>query len=203
MDRLLDGYQRFRAGGWTDHRERLQALADEGQKPLAMIVACSDSRADPAMVFDTAPGELFVVRNVANLVPPYTPDGGLRGTSAALEFGIRVLEVPDLIVMGHQRCGGVHSLVHGFPERAQDFVEPWMRLAQPAVDAARAAGTPEDLIDDVCEHETVKLSLKNLRTFPWIAQREADGRLRLHGFRFGIADGVLERLEADGTFAAV
>lgn len=203
MDRLLDGYQRFRAGGWTNHRERLQALADEGQKPHALIVACSDSRADPAMVFDTAPGELFVVRNVANLVPPYDPDGDFHGTSAALEFGVRVLEVPHLIVMGHQKCGGVHSLVHGFPERAQDFVEPWMRMAQPAVDAARAAGTPEDLIDDVCEHETVKLSLNNLRTFPWIARREAEGRLQLHGFRFGIADGVLERLNPDGTFTPV
>jgi len=203
MDKLLDGYRRFRTGGWTAHRERLQTLADEGQKPHALIVACSDSRADPAMVFDTAPGQLFVVRNVANLVPPYDPDGDFHGTSAALEFGVRVLEVPHLIVMGHQKCGGVHSLVHGFPERAQDFVEPWMRMAQPAVDAARAAGTPEDLIDDVCEHETVKLSLNNLRTFPWIAAREADGRLQLHGFRFGIADGLLEQLQLDGTFAPV
>lgn len=203
MDALLDGYRRFRDSGWTSHRERLETLAAEGQKPIALIVACSDSRADPAMVFDTAPGQLFVVRNVANLVPPYDPDGDFHGTSAALEFGVRVLEVPHLIVMGHQKCGGVHSLVHGFPERAQDFVEPWMKMAQPAVDAARAAGTPEDLIDDVCEHETVKLSLNNLRTFPWIAEREAAGLLQLHGFRFGIADGRLEQLQADGTFLAV
>ena len=203
MDKLLDGYRRFRAGGWTAHRERLKALASDGQKPQALIVACADSRADPAMVFDTAPGELFVVRNVANLVPPYDPDGDLHGTSAALEFGVRVLEVPHIVVMGHQKCGGVHALVHGFPDQVQDFVKPWMSMAQPAVDAARAAGTPEDLIDDVCEYETVKLSLANLRTFPWIAEREAEGKLALHGFRFGIADGVLERLSPDGTFAPV
>lgn len=203
MDALLDGYRRFRDSGWTSHRERLETLAAEGQKPIALIVACSDSRADPAMVFDTAPGQLFVVRNVANLVPPYDPDGDFRGTSAALEFGVRVLEVPHLIVMGHQKCGGIHALVHGFPAQVRDFVQPWMRMAQPAVDAARAAGTPEDLIDDVCEHETVKLSLNNLRTFPWIAEREEAGLLQLHGFRFGIAEGLLEQLQADGTFAAV
>ena len=203
MDELLDGYRRFRDSGLATHRSRMRALASEGQRPRALIVACSDSRADPAMVFDTAPGELFVVRNVANLVPPYDPDGDFHGTSAALEFGVRVLEVPHLIVMGHQKCGGIHALVHGFPEQVQDFVKPWMRMAQPAVDAARAAGTPEEEIDDVCEHETVKLSLANLRTFPWIAEREAAGLLTLHGFRFGISDGMLERLDPDGSFSAV
>ncbi len=203
MDKLIDGYRRFRDSGLATHRNRMQALACEGQHPQAMIVACSDSRADPAMVFDTAPGQLFVIRNVANLVPPYDPDGEMHGTSAALEFGVRVLEVPHLIVMGHQMCGGIRALVHGFPDQVQDFVKPWMSMAQPAVDAARAAGTPEDQIDDVCEHETVKLSLNNLRTFPWIAEREADGRLQLHGLRFGIGDGMLERLNPDGTFSAV
>ena len=203
MDQLIEGYRRFRDTGWTAHRQRLKDLAADGQKPQALIVACSDSRADPAMVFDTAPGELFVVRNVANLVPPYDPDGDFHGTSAALEFGVRVLEVPNIVVMGHQMCGGVHSMVHGFPERAQDFVEPWMKMAQPALEAARAAGTPFELLDDVCEYETVKLSLRNLRTFPWIAEREADGRLSLHGFRFGIANGVLERLGEDGVFNPV
>jgi carbonic anhydrase len=203
MEQLIEGYRRFRTNAWSARAGQFRDLADAGQKPQALVVACSDSRADPAMIFDTAPGQLFMVRNVANLVPPYDPDGDLHGTSAALEFGVRVLEVPNIVVMGHQRCGGVHSLIHGFPERAQDFVEPWMRMAQPALDAARAAGTPFDLLDDVCEHETVKLSLTNLRTFPWIAEREADGRLTLHGFRFGIADGVLERLQPDGTFAAI
>ena len=99
--------------------------------------------------------------------------------------------------------GPLVVMVHGFPERAQDFVEPWMKMAQPALEAARAAGTPFELLDDVCEYETVKLSLRNLRTFPWIAEREADGRLSLHGFRFGIANGVLERLGEDGVFNPV
>ena len=203
MDRLIEGYRRFRYGSWPTHRSRLETLAAEGQKPHALIIACSDSRADPSMIFDVAPGELFVVRNVANLVPPYDPDGDFHGTSAALEFGVRVLEAPNIVVMGHQKCGGVHSLVHGFPPQVQDFVKPWMSMAQPALDAAKAAGTPVDLLDDVCEYETVKLSLTNLRTFPWIAEREAAGQLRLHGFRFGIADGVLERLGEDGAFKPV
>lgn len=203
METLIEGYRRFRQNAWSARATQFRSLADEGQKPQALIIACSDSRADPAMIFDVAPGQLFVVRNVANLVPPYNPDGDYHGTSAALEFGIRVLEIPNLIVMGHQKCGGVHSLVHGFPERAQDFVEPWMKMAQPALDAARAAGTPFDLLDDVCEHETVKLSLTNLRTFPWIAEAEAQGRLTLHGLRFGIADGLLEQLGPDGTFSPV
>ena len=203
MEQLIEGYRRFRQNAWSARSTQYRSLADEGQKPQALVVACSDSRADPAMIFDTAPGQLFMVRNVANLVPPYDPDGDLHGTSAALEFGVRVLQVPNIVVMGHQKCGGVHALVHGFPEQVQDFVKPWMSMAQPAVDAARAAGTPEDLIDDVCEHETVKLSLANLRTFPWIAEREAAGLLKLHGFRFGIADGLLERLGEDGTFTAV
>ncbi len=201
MDELIEGYRRFRGQGWTYHRERLEALAAEGQKPAALIVACSDSRADPAMIFDTAPGELFVVRNVANLVPPYQPDGRYHGVSAALEFGVRVLEIPHIVVMGHGQCGGVNAMIHGAPELARDFVEPWVSMARPALDAARAAGTPDDLLDDVCEHETVKLSLSNLRTFPWIVEREGDGRVTLHGFRFSIRDGCLEQLQPDGTFA--
>ncbi|WP_296815062.1 carbonic anhydrase [Brevundimonas sp.] len=203
MDTLIEGYRRFRADGWSAHRDRLKTLADEGQRPTAMIIACSDSRADPAMVFDTAPGELFVVRNVANLVPPYQPDGGYHGVSAALEFGVKVLQVPNLIVMGHAHCGGVNAMIHGAPDIVKDFVAPWVAMARPALDAARASGVADEDLQAACEHETVKVSLANLRTFPWIAEREADGRLRLHGLRFAIADGVLERLGDDGAFSAV
>ncbi len=170
----------------------------EGQRPIALVIACSDSRADPAMVFDAAPGELFVVRNVAALVPPYQPDGGLHGVSAALEFGVRVLGVERLVVMGHARCGGVAALLHGAPAEARDFVEPWMSMARPALERCTAGRADE--AEDACEEEVVRLSLTNLRTFPWIADAEREKRTKLIGARFDVATGVLSTLGMDGRF---
>jgi carbonic anhydrase len=132
MDGLLEGYRRFRAEVWPRERERFEKLAD-GQQPETLVIACSDSRVDPAMVFGAAPGELFVVRNVAALVPPYEPDGGRHGVSAALEFGVRMLGVKRIVVMGHARCGGVQALLLGAPKQCRDFVEPWMSIAEPAL----------------------------------------------------------------------
>ena len=164
-----------------------------------MVIACSDSRVDPTMIFGVGPGELFVVRNVANLVPQYAPDAAYHGTSAALEFGVNVLEVPDLIVLGHGMCGGIRALLD--PSLAPpDFVAPWMSIARAARDRVLAC-TPVEDAQTACEHEAVKLSLDNLRTFPWIAEREAAGRLRLHGASFDIRFGVLELLGEDGRFA--
>lgn len=119
MDELLDGYRRFRSEVWPSERARYEQLARRGQRPKTLIVACSDSRVDPQTVFDAAPGELFVVRNVAGLVPPYSPDGVYHGTSAALEFGVRVLKVENIVVLGHAQCGGVAAMVQGRrPRRA-------------------------------------------------------------------------------------
>jgi carbonic anhydrase len=150
------------------------------------------------MVFGAAPGELFIIRNVANLVPPYSPDGDHHGTSAALEFAVRVLEVPHIIVLGHAMCGGVHAMLNGFPETAQDFVEPWMRIAG----EARARALACDPVDaqQAGEHEMVKLSLRNLRGFPWVADRMAAGQLRLTGGSFDIRNGILSILGDDGNF---
>lgn len=192
------GYRQFRADVWPERRKLFEGLAQNGQKPRALVICCSDSRVDPAMVFGAAPGELFIIRNVANLVPPYQPDGDYHGTSAALEFAVRVLEVPRIIILGHAMCGGVHALLNGFPETAQDFVEPWMRIASEA--RARALVCEPGDAQTACEQETVKLSLRNLRSFPWVAQRLAEGRLKLTGGSFDIRSGLLTILGDDGNF---
>jgi len=202
MRRLLDGYHRFRGNHWPERRRMFEDLADIGQQPRAMVVSCADSRVDPGMIFDAGPGELFVVRNVANLVPPYAPDSAYHGTSAALEFGVRVLEVSELLVMGHGLCGGVRAMLQGTPPEASDFVAGWIGLAARARDRALAC---DDGVDRqlCCEQETVKLSLDNLMTFPWIAERVATGRLHLHGAHFDIRTGQLSLLGAGGTFDEV
>jgi carbonic anhydrase len=202
MDGLLKGYRRFRRDAWPDRRRLFERLADGGQQPRAMVITCADSRVDPSMIFDTSPGELFVVRNVASLVPPYAPDAAHHGTSAALEFGVRVLGVPDLLVMGHALCGGVRALLEGTPPEASDFVAQWMAMAEPAKQRTLAYADKADW-QLRCEQETVKLTLGTLLTFPWIAERVAAGRLRLHGAHFDIRSGALSVLGEDAEFAAV
>jgi carbonic anhydrase len=202
MDRLLTGYRRFRRNAWPERRRLFETLAGHGQHPRAMVLCCADSRVDPSMIFDAAPGELFVVRNVAALVPRYAPDALYHGTSAAMEFGVRVLEVPDLVVMGHALCGGVRALLEGTPLEASDFVGPWIEIA--ASVRARALACDDPAARQLRgEQEIVRLTLDNLRSFPWIAERVAAGRLRLHGAHFGIASGELSYLQADGSFAVV
>jgi carbonic anhydrase len=198
MDDLIAGYRRFRAGTWSAERIRFEELSRHGQQPRALVIACSDSRTDPQMVFNAAPGELFVVRNIANLVPPYGPDGEPHGVSSAVEFAVRALRVPDIIVMGHAMCGGIKALLEGTPPELSDFVGPWVRIAEPA--RQKAVQVPADQRHAFCEHESVRLSLRNLMTFPWIKQAVEAGKLRLHGCFFGISSGVLERLGPDGVF---
>jgi carbonic anhydrase len=201
MDRLIEGYRRFRSEIWPSERARYEALALMGQRPETLVVACSDSRVDPQTVFGAVPGELFVLRNVAGLVPPYRPDGQAHGSSAALEFGVRVLKVRRIVVLGHARCGGVKAMVEGAPEEARDFVEPWMAIAKSALAPIPEPAPGTDLLGHY-EAEIVRLSLTNLRTFPWIAASVAAGELALHGCSFDVHTGVLSRL--DGTrFVAV
>ncbi|WP_417232775.1 carbonic anhydrase [Brevundimonas sp.] len=198
---LLTGYQRFRRQRWPQEHAEYEALA-RGQTPHTLVVACSDSRADPALIFDAAPGELFVIRNVANLVPPYQPDGKLHGVSAALEFGVRVLKVHRIVVMGHAYCGGVHAMLNGAPDNCQDFVAPWVNQAGPHV-RRFVEDFPADQTERAAEEAVVRLSIDNLRTFPWIAEREAAGNLTLSGLHFGIADGILRALTGPGRFEAL
>jgi carbonic anhydrase len=201
MDDLVDGYHRFRSGTWRDERSRFEELSLIGQKPRALVIACSDSRTDPQMVFNAAPGELFVVRNVANLAPPYGPDDQPHGISAAIEFAVRALRVGEIVVMGHAMCGGIRTLLNGAPAEVSDFVGQWVRIAEPA--RQRAIKAPPERQQDICEHEAVRLSLTNLMTFPWIKSAVEAGELKLHGCFFDIRSGILERLGEDGIFRPI
>ena len=200
MERLIEGYRRFRTSQWPQERERFEAVADQGQSPKAMVIACSDSRVDPQAIFGAGPGELFVVRNVANLVPPFEKDSAYHGTSAALEFAVLWLKVRDIIVLGHGMCGGVHALLNGL-DGGSDFIEHWVEIAAPAKRATEGAA-PHDR-QKACEEATVRLSLANLMTFPFVTDAVFGGRLALHGAYFDIRHGQLLRLGPDGEFSAV
>lgn len=197
MDRLVEGYRRFRATSWPRQRERFEALA-AGQSPHTLVIGCSDSRVDPQLILDAAPGEIFVVRNVANLVPPYQPDAAYHGTSAAIEFAVRGLGVDAVLVMGHGRCGGCRALVEAPPDGVGDFVVPWMGIAALARERARASGLEGDALATACEHEVVRLSLANLLSFPFVREAVEAGRLTLHGAWFEVATGTLMELTDDG-----
>lgn len=203
MDQLIAGYRRFRAEQWPHERERFEHLSG-GQQPRTMVITCADSRVDPSMIFNAAPGELFVVRNVANLVPPYAPDAAYHGTSAALEFAVRALQVENIVVLGHAQCGGVKALLEGAPPTVSDFVGQWMQIAEPARRWVMAGEYEHEHERQLaCEHEVVRLSLDNLRTFWWVREALEAGRLRLHGCYFGIRTGVLEVLGPNDQFAPV
>jgi len=204
MDELIAGYRRFRAEQWPKERERFEHLSS-GQQPHTMVITCSDSRVDPSMIFGAAPGEMFIVRNVANLVPPYAPDAAYHGTSAALEFAVRALKVRHIVVLGHAQCGGVKALLEGTPPSVSDFVGQWMQIATPARQRVMACcGHADDHTRQLaCEHEVVKLSLENLQTFWWVRDAVKAGELRLHGCYFGIRTGELEVVGTDGKFTPI
>jgi carbonic anhydrase len=209
-DHLLAGYRSFVAGRLPDEQARFKEMAEKGQKPRVMLIGCCDSRVPPEVIFGAGPGELFVVRNVANLVPTYGPDANQHGTSAALEFAVMGLRVEHVVVMGHAQCGGVRSYVenevdpYARPLSAGDFIGQWMTLIKPA---ANRIGPPVGSVVDHVERlakESVRQSLDNLRTFPWVKTLEDRGNLKLHGAYFGVADGRLQTLdEATGAFTPV
>jgi carbonic anhydrase len=204
MDSLINGYRRFRAESWPQERARFEELAKHGQRPRIMVIACSDSRVDPQMIFGAAPGELFVVRNVANLVPPYAPDAAYHGTSAALEFAVKALEVEHIVVLGHALCGGIAALLDASAAPLGDFIHHWMAIAAPAHRRAiECTELAPEARQELCEHEAIKVSLANLMTFPWVRARVDAGRLTLHGAYFGVRSGVLMTLGEDGRFAPV
>ena len=205
MKQLIEGYHRFRETNWQRERERWAELA-EGQSPQVMILSCADSRADPAQIFDARPGEIFVARNIAGLAPPYETSTGFHGVSAALEFAVTQLEVGEILVMGHGMCGGCAAALTGsfddVPPGEGHFIGDWVRMLDSARDEVRARHQQLDraaFLD--MEREAVKVSLANLRNFPWIAEREKNGRVRLHGAHFSISEGLLYILdEAEGSF---
>lgn len=193
-EHLLNGYRNFMQGRYVSESGRYASLAREGQHPETMIVACCDSRSAPETVFDCGPGELFVLRNVANLVPPYEPDGEYHSTSAALEFAVQSLKVKNIVVMGHGRCGGIKAALSNdsTPLSPGDFIGKWMSLIGPAAEAVSASTlmTASER-QTALERISIRYSLANLRTFPCVSVLESKGRLNLYGAWFDISQGEL------------
>ena len=208
MSDLIEGYRRFREQDWARERDRWSELA-EGQSPRVMILSCADSRVDPSQIFDARPGEIFVARNIAGLAPPYETSSGYHGVSAALEFAVTQIEVGEILVMGHGLCGGCAAALTGQFDDSEPgeghFIADWVKMLDGARDKVRSRHQEmnrEAFLD--MEREAVKVSLGNLRTFPWIAERERAGKLKLHGAHFSISEGRLYVLdEAEGEFRPV
>ena len=203
---LLDGYRSFRGRRYRSERARYRSLAEHGQAPEVMVIACCDSRAAPETIFDTAPGAMFVVRNVANLAPPCEADGGAcPATSAALEFAVQGLEVRHVVVLGHARCGGIRAALHPAAEPLSPggFIGKWMKpLGAAAAEVAARGLRSEAERQTALEHASIRRSIANLRTFPFVSAREERGRLGLHGAWFDIADGELWTMDpATGDFS--
>jgi carbonic anhydrase len=205
-ERLAKGYRSFIDGRFASERARYQELAGLGQKPSIMVMGCVDSRVSPEVIFDAAPGEILVARNVANLVPRYEPGGGQHGASAALEFAVRALRVEHIIVLGHALCGGIRAFaMETAPLSESDFIGKWMSQIAPAAEAIGPMGAEgEEAYLRKLEFASVELSLQNLMTFPFVRAAVEKGELKLHGAYFGVASGkLLVRDEVTGAFEPV
>ena len=202
MQKLINGYRAFRAGRWLEERSHYEELA-KGQAPEYLVISCCDSRVDPATIFGVRPGELFVLRNVANIVPPYEESGGFHGTSAAISFAVLGLNVRYIVVMGHAQCGGIRSLFSENAAEAGSYVHAWMRAAE-EVHAAVLRDMPDAPVDEqvvACEQRAILVSLDNLMTFPWVRERVEAGSLKLHGWYFDIENGqLMHHNAASGAF---
>jgi len=205
-DRLVEGYRDFLTGRLTLEQSRYRELAERGQSPEIMVIGCADSRVSPEVIFNARPGELFVVRNVANLVPPYAPDGQAHGVSAALEFGVAALKVQHIVVLGHAQCGGVKAFAEDAePLSPGDFIGKWMSLMAPALDKVGPRGelSQSDYLTRL-EQANVTNSLDNLLTFPRLRRLIEMGRVAIHGAYFGVATGRLSvRDAASGEFRPI
>ena len=200
---LLDGYRAFRGERYPHERDRYRTLAEHGQTPEVMVIACCDSRSAPETIFNAAPGEIFVVRNVANLVPPFGTDDACRATSAALEFAVQGLRVAHIVVLGHGQCGGIRSVLEPADEPLSpgDCVGTWMKQIEAPAKAVAEKGLEGAERQTALEHAAIRHSVENLRTFPWISSLEDSGRLGLHGAWFDISEGALWLMDPDtGTF---
>jgi carbonic anhydrase len=194
IEKLIEGYRRFYKKYFKSNDTLYKTLKD-GQSPKTLIIACSDSRVDPSIISDADPGDIFVIRNVANLVPPYEPhDDGLHGVSAALEFAVRVLQVENIVILGHSKCAGVHTLLHPETLETSDFIGKWVSVGEEAkAKAHQKVSNDKESLNPTCEKEVILLSLKNLMTFPWIKEKTDAGALTLHGWYFPIDNGCLQQ----------
>lgn len=198
VDKLIDGYRKFRRTTFARERSRYERLAEKGQKPKILVIACSDSRVSPSIVFNTPPGAIFVARNIANIVPPYKPDSNPRSIGAAVEYAVKVLNVSDIVIKGHARCGGVAALVDGgshLPEN--DFLKAWVAVAEPAraLFPPNFASLSEADKRRASEHAVIQNSIMNLSGYPWVRERLDAGTLKIHGWHFDMHDGKLTRLD--------
>lgn len=196
IEDLVSGFRRFQQRYFGERSELYERLARGGQSPRIMVIGCCDSRVDPALITDCDPGDMFVVRNVANLVPPYETGGGYHGTSAALEFAVRAIGVEHVIVLGHARCGGIRALMgESRIEGGAEFIAPWMSIAEEARQAVQKEHPGESFDDQAraCELEALRVSLANLASFPFVREAMAAGRLGIHGWYFDIEKGELLR----------
>ena len=207
MDRfpafLLDGYKSFMSDRYDPEQGRYRQLADQGQSPTTMIIACCDSRAAPETIFSAGPGEMFVLRNVANLVPTFQPDGGQHGTSAAIEFAVNALEISNIVVMGHGRCGGIKAALapDAGPLAQGDFIGKWMGMLAPVADeVSKYTLLTNKERQTMLERFSIRNSIANLRTFPYIKRLEDEGKLAIHGAWFDISTGELWVMNDDGDF---
>jgi len=202
-DKLLEGYRRFKAGYYTENKEKIRELA-KNQTPSYVLITCCDARLEPSLIFDTEPGDLFVIRNVANLVPPYEEQGTYHGTSAALQFAITVLEVPEIIVLGHSRCGGIRTLVmEGDKLDQSTFIGRWMSIVAPVAQLADRDKLDDQQTFSRCEQAAVGYSLCNLMTFPWIESRVREGKLKLTGWHYNIYSGGLKKIHDQDTITTI
>lgn len=197
IEKLVKGYERFRNGYFERNRDRLEQLADK-QSPEIAMVSCCDSRVDPGILFDVEPGDIFVIRNVANLVPPFETKGDYHGTSAALEFAVTCLGVKQVVVLGHANCGGIRALMENNSSiKSNGFIDSWMHLAK---EAKKDVLKRDDLTTskqriDACEKTAISYSLRNLMTYPWIRQRVETGNLDLVGSYYDLHTGELTALD--------
>lgn len=209
-ERLVAGYEAFLAGRFAREHERFEHLASAGQNPRILLIGCCDSRVSPEVIFDAAPGEIFVVRNVANIVPPYGPNGDHHGTSSAIEYAVLALRVTHIVILGHASCGGVRAYAEAErdpylkPLSAGDFIGKWISLIAPAAERLGPVDEPIEVYSERLAFASIIQGLANLRTFPAVANLEKRGILSLHGAYFGIAQGKLLALdERSGTFIPV
>jgi carbonic anhydrase len=195
--RLVEGYRSFRAGRLVLEQSRYRELATEGQKPEVLLIGCCDSRVSPEVIFDARPGELFVIRNVANLVPPYSPANAQQGVSSALEYAVQALHVKHIVVLGHAQCGGVRAFAEdSAPLSPSDFIGHWMSLLAPAAAALGPRGDmPLSEYLTRLEQASARYTLTNLLTFPYVRSRVESGDLTLHAAYFGVATGTLSVLD--------
>ncbi len=194
IEKLKSGFQRFRERYYSREPELYKQLINRGQSPKVLVIACCDSRVHPVQVMDTDPGDIFAVRNVANVVPPYEQDGKPHGTSAAIEFAVNQLFVKHIIVLGHGQCGGIRSLMEGKHEdNRYDFIDPWMDIVAPARDRALKEHPDESFEEQckACEQANIDIALNNLMGFPWIRERVEEKKLFVHGWYFDIQQGFL------------